>query len=78
MHVLAMHHVALRTPNFERLYTFYVKTVGMSVVGGFAEDRIVFIAAGNIAIELEPTAETTAPARSRPAAGITSRWRSPT
>lgn len=57
MHVLDTHHVALLTANFERLRDSYVKTLKLSVIGGFVEDCIVFIAAGGVAIELEQAAE---------------------
>lgn len=52
MRILGAHHVALTTPHFERLRAFYVETLGLRVVGGFAGYHIIFLAAGATTIEL--------------------------
>jgi catechol 2,3-dioxygenase-like lactoylglutathione lyase family enzyme len=52
MRILSTHHVALITNNFERLRAFYVETLELPVVGGFAGYNIIFLAAGSTAIEL--------------------------
>ena len=54
MRVLGTHHVAIATPNVERLREFYAGTLGLPVVGGFPGHGIVFIGAGATAIELVP------------------------
>ncbi|KAB8140249.1 VOC family protein [Chloroflexia bacterium SDU3-3] len=52
MQVLGTHHVALCTPNFEALRDFYTKTLGMVPIGSFSFRNIVYLAAGDITIEL--------------------------
>lgn len=52
MEIIGPHHVALLTANFDQLRAFYVETLGFSVVGAYADRRIMFIGVGSIAIEL--------------------------
>lgn len=52
MQIVGTHHVALVTPNFERMRQFYVDQLGLPVVGAFRGHSIIFIDAGNTAIEL--------------------------
>lgn len=57
MNIIGAHHIALLTANFDRLFRFYVDTLGLPVVGSFAGYRIVFIAVGSVTIELEEDLE---------------------
>lgn len=50
--IVATHHLALYTANFDRLRAFYTETLGLPVLGGFPEQRILFLDAGTTAIEL--------------------------
>lgn len=50
--IRATHHIALSTAHFARLRTFYTETLGLPVLGGFPEQRILFLDAGTTAIEL--------------------------
>lgn len=52
MQITGTHHVAVCTPNFETLRTFYVETLGLPVVGGFPGRNIIFIDTGSTTIEL--------------------------
>ncbi len=52
MEIGGAHHVALLTPNFDRLRAFYVDLLGFSVAGAYRDRRIIFVGAGSIAIEL--------------------------
>lgn len=52
MQITGTHHVAICTPNFATLRTFYVDTLGLHVVGGFPGRNIIFIDAGSTTIEL--------------------------
>jgi len=52
MRILGTHHVAISTRDLPRLRTFYTETMGLPVVGGFPGYEIVFIGAGDTAIEL--------------------------
>ncbi len=52
LHILATHHIALSTAHFDRLRAFYTETIGLPVLGGFPEQRILFLDAGTTAIEL--------------------------
>ncbi len=60
MNITGTHHVALKTPNFDRLRDFYVELLGLPQVGAFRGYRIIFIEAGPTTIELieadQPTA----------------------
>ncbi len=56
--IVGTHHVALMTANFARLLDFYTVTLGLPVLGGFPNERIVFLGAGMAAIELEEVATT--------------------
>lgn len=49
---VAAHHVAIVTRQFERMRAFYTETLGLPVLGGFPGERIVFLDAGRVAIEL--------------------------
>jgi catechol 2,3-dioxygenase-like lactoylglutathione lyase family enzyme len=62
LHILATHHIALATMHFDRLREFYTETLGLPVLGGFPEQRILFLDAGTTAIELAEEAETERPA----------------
>lgn len=66
MELIGAHHVALLTPNFDRLRAFYVDLLGCSVVGAYRDQRIIFLAAGSIAIELIE--------RSAPSPGLAGGW----
>ena len=46
------HHVAIHTPDLSRLRAFYVETLGLPVVGRFAEHGILFVDAGGTLLEL--------------------------
>ena len=46
------HHVAISTTQFERLRAFYVETLGLTVVGGFPDQEIVFLDAGGVTLEI--------------------------
>ena len=52
MRILGTHHLALTTGRFELLRRFYVETLGLPVLGGFPEHDIVFVGAGDTAIEI--------------------------
>ena len=52
MDLTGAHHVALLTPNFERLRAFYGEILGFAEVGAYRDQRIIFLGAGSIAIEL--------------------------
>ncbi len=52
MHIRGAHHVALLTSRFDELRAFYVETLGLPVIGGFAGYNIIFLDAGGVAIEL--------------------------
>jgi catechol 2,3-dioxygenase-like lactoylglutathione lyase family enzyme len=52
MRIVHTHHVAISTPNFDRLRQFYIETLGLPIVGGFAGHDILFIGAGSTTIEL--------------------------
>jgi catechol 2,3-dioxygenase-like lactoylglutathione lyase family enzyme len=65
LHILATHHIALATTQFALLREFYTETLGLHVLGGFPEQRILFLDAGTTAIELAEEAETERPAGAR-------------
>ncbi len=50
--IVATHHIALTTRNFDCLRDFYTQRLGLAVVGGFPGEDIVFIEAGTTTIEL--------------------------
>lgn len=50
--IRATHHIALHTAHVARLREFYTETLGLPVLGGFPEQRILFLDAGTTAIEL--------------------------
>jgi len=52
MRSVRTHHVAIVTPDVARLRAFYTDTLGLPVVGGFADHAIVFVGAGGTTIEL--------------------------
>jgi catechol 2,3-dioxygenase-like lactoylglutathione lyase family enzyme len=52
MKISGTHHVALCTPNFEKLCKFYVETLGLRQVGKFAGKNIIFVDAGSTTIEI--------------------------
>jgi hypothetical protein len=63
--IVGAHHVAIVTPDVERLRAFYVETLGFSVVGGFPDHGIIFIAAEGVTIELLQEDRLAAGARRR-------------
>jgi catechol 2,3-dioxygenase-like lactoylglutathione lyase family enzyme len=52
MNITGTHHVALCTPNFEKLCDFYINTLGLRQVGSFTGKRIIFVTAGTTTIEI--------------------------
>ncbi len=52
MNITGTHHVALCTPNFEKLCDFYINTLGLKQVGSFTGKRIIFVTAGTTTIEI--------------------------
>jgi glyoxylase I family protein len=52
MDILGLHHVAVKTANFEAMRAFYTDVLGLPVVGGFAGRPIIFLGAGDTTIEL--------------------------
>ncbi|MDQ5851766.1 MAG: VOC family protein, partial [Chloroflexota bacterium] len=52
MRVLATHHVAIYTPNFETLEAFYTQTLGFPVTLRWDDATIIFIDVGSTQIEL--------------------------
>jgi catechol 2,3-dioxygenase-like lactoylglutathione lyase family enzyme len=61
MRIVGTHHISLLTSNFASLHEFYVETLGLPIVGGFPGQKILFIDAGSILIELEEVAEHSTP-----------------
>jgi catechol 2,3-dioxygenase-like lactoylglutathione lyase family enzyme len=53
MRILSTHHVSLSTSDMARLRAFYGDTLGLPIVGKFADHRIDFFDAGGVAIEIE-------------------------
>jgi catechol 2,3-dioxygenase-like lactoylglutathione lyase family enzyme len=47
-----VHHVAISTARFELLRTFYLETLELAVVGGYPEQRITFLDAGGMTLEI--------------------------
>ena len=60
MEITGPHHIALLTPNFDRLRAFYVDLLGFPVVGAYRDRRIIFMEVGSIAIELIERPEVSA------------------
>jgi catechol 2,3-dioxygenase-like lactoylglutathione lyase family enzyme len=52
MNIGRTHHVAITTPDLDRLRAFYVDRLGLSVVGGFPAHGILFVRAGDNVLEL--------------------------
>ena len=52
MAIIKSHHIALRTPDFQRARAFYVETLGFPIKGGIPGKEIVFIDIGGTTIEL--------------------------
>ena len=52
LQIVGTHHIALATRNFDRLRDFYTCTLGLPILGGFPGERIIFLGAGTVAIEL--------------------------
>ena len=63
MQFTGTHHIALCTPNFVALRTFYTETLGLKIVGGFPGRNVVFISTGDTTIELIERDEPLAPIR---------------
>jgi glyoxylase I family protein len=63
LQITGTHHVALCTPHFATLRSFYVDTLGLAVVGGFPGRTILFLDAGSTTIELIERNEPTHPTR---------------
>jgi glyoxylase I family protein len=60
---MRVHHVAISTSRFARLCSFYVETLGLTVVGGFPDQQIAFLDAGGTVLEIvgEPDAGLPSP-----------------
>jgi glyoxylase I family protein len=56
MRILSTHHVALTTPDLDRLRAFYTETLGLPIVGAFPGHPILFVGTGGTAIEIEEAA----------------------
>ena len=69
MRILSSHHVALTTRDLARLRAFYGDTLGLPLVGRFADHRIDFFDAGGVAIEIEEV-DPAAPAAGSPGAPV--------
>jgi glyoxylase I family protein len=67
MQILSTHHIGLSTGNVARLRAFYVDTLGLRVLGSFAEHEIVFVEAGDTVIELIGEAQSSDPRAPSPA-----------
>ena len=67
MRIIGTHHISLLTYNFASLRDFYVGILGLRIVGGFPDQNIAFLDAGNVLIELEEIVEQSSPNRSRDA-----------
>lgn len=52
MNILATHHVALFTPNFDEMERFYTETLGLAVTRRWDDECIVFFDVGSTQIEL--------------------------
>jgi glyoxylase I family protein len=52
MSELTCHHIALRSPNYEKAKEFYTETLGLPIVGQIEGKEIVFIDIGGTTIEL--------------------------
>jgi len=52
MTISGTHHVAITTPNFEKMCKFYTETLGLRKVGSFSGKNIIFVDAGNTTIEI--------------------------
>ena len=52
MRVTGTHHIALTTTNYQQMKQFYLETLGLPLVGKFADRNIIFIEVGEITIEL--------------------------
>jgi len=62
MSILRSHHIALKTPDFQRAKAFYTEVLGFDVVGDIPGRDIIFIDIGGTTIELigteaQPTGE---------------------
>jgi catechol 2,3-dioxygenase-like lactoylglutathione lyase family enzyme len=52
MDILGLHHVAVKTANFEAMRAFYTEVLGLPHVGGFPGRPVIFLGAGDTTIEL--------------------------
>jgi catechol 2,3-dioxygenase-like lactoylglutathione lyase family enzyme len=52
MQVVATHHIAVRTPQFEVMERFYTQTLGFAVTKRWDDVTIIFIDVGSTTIEL--------------------------
>lgn len=52
MQLLATHHVAINTPNFEAMEAFYTEKLGFPVTRRWDDSGIIFIDVGSTTIEL--------------------------
>ena len=69
MPILKSHHIAVVSPNYERMKAFYTETLGFAIVGRIEGTDVVFIDIGGTTIELMPGPEGGDAAR--PACGFT-------
>ena len=65
MRITGLHHGAFVTADLARLRSFYVDQLGFRPIGGFADHSILFLAAGDLTIELEEEQGIDKPARGR-------------
>lgn len=55
MAILKVHHIALKSPNYEKAKAFYTQVMGFPLVGQIPGKDIVFIDIGGATIELIST-----------------------
>jgi catechol 2,3-dioxygenase-like lactoylglutathione lyase family enzyme len=60
MKLTRTHHIALHTPNFAEMETFYTQTLGLPIVDRWDHRNIVFIDIGSTTIELAAREQSTA------------------
>lgn len=67
MKISHTHHLALFTPNYDRIRDFYTTVLGFPIVGRIRGHNIIFVDCGSTAIEIVDSAER--------AAGADGGWR---
>lgn len=65
MRITGLHHGALVTADLALLRGFYVEQLGFRAIGGFAGHNILFLATGDLTIEIEQVPEVSGLARGR-------------